>query len=316
MSEQKRPHLICVDLGGTSIKAGLFDPEDQLCDRHEVKTGAEDGPTAVLEGIAGLYSHLAGAHSIAAVGVCAPGPLDPKSGTVYTMPNLPGWEKFPLAQSIAELVRRPVTIENDANAAALGEWKYGAARGCDNALVLTIGTGIGGGFIVDGRLLRGADSLAGEPGHMSLDPNGPVAGSGMPGALESYASATAARYEARRLMKLGWESPYLHRHLDKEGLPPGDLVLKGAMEGDRVSVLAIEYIARNLGIGIASLVNLLNPALIVLGGGYSVGFEFMEPLVRHELRSRAFQRQAETARLVKAELGNDAALWGMLSLLR
>jgi glucokinase len=296
------------DLGGSALKGALVTRHGAILERRRQRT-RDSGPEAVLEDLSRLVADLCRqAGPLPPVGICVPGPLDAHRGVLFTLPNLPGWEDFPLRSVLEERLQTTVEVENDANAAAVGEWLFGAGQGVRDVIVLTVGTGIGTGVIVGNRLVRGAAGLAVEAGHMTIAPDGPPCNCGNCGCLEVFASVTAARRAMAELLAgVGSSSAEL---------PSGRSIIEGGRNGDPVCLEVLARMGRYLGIGVANLINLFNPSRVLIGGGYSVAYDlFAEPL-REEVRRRAFARQAGMAEIGVASLGNDAGLLGMVGLLQ
>ena len=314
--------IVGVDLGGTNIVVGAM-PEDgsrTIAVRSE-PTEAQRGAEGVTDRIAALIARTMGeviadehaqATDFLGVGVGAPGPLDREKGVVVVAPNL-GWSDFPLRKAISDRIRLPVTLDNDANCATVGEWWRGAARGARNAIGITIGTGIGGGVIVDGRLYHGSSDVAGEIGHTTIDPAGRYCKCGNYGCLEAYASGPAIAVRAREALERDEESA-LRRMVN------GDLtrltsatVYEAAHDGDALARELVSDTARFLGTGIANLLNTLNPDVVVITGGVTkAGERLFEPL-RAEVKRRAFRPAVAACRIVPGELEGTAGMVGAVA---
>ncbi|MBI4577066.1 MAG: ROK family protein [Planctomycetes bacterium] len=278
------------DLGGTNLRAAVVDGAGRILEAVRLPTGAEEGPEAVLGRLAGALRGLGAGRDVAAVGVGAAGPLDPETGVIHVAPNFPGWKDVPVAARLARDLGWPVHLENDANAAAYGEAWTGAGVGVRSLVMLTLGTGVGGGLILDGRLWRGHRGLAGEVGHMVVEPEGPPCGCGARGCLESLASATAI---ARRA-----------------GGASARAVYDAALGGEPRAIESLRVAGRALGIALASLVNLLNPERVVLGGRVAGALDFLLPALVAELRERALAVALDGVEVVGAALGDDAGVVG------
>jgi len=234
-----------------------------------------------------------------------PGTVNVEQGVVVKAPNLSSLDGFPLANELRIQLKRPALLENDANAAAVGEMWMGAGRGQSSIVCVTLGTGVGGGIILDSKLWRGADGAAAEIGHMCVDPFGGVAcGCGSRGCLEVYASATA-------IVRMTEEG--IPGHPDST-LPSKVLtsavIFNAGMEGDELALEAFRRMGVYLGIGIANLINLLNPQMIVIGGGVVNGWQLFEKSMRQQVAERAFPLLADRVKIVRAECGDDAGLLG------
>jgi glucokinase len=232
----------------------------------------------------------------------APGIIARDQGTVVSSPNLPGWRDVPLRRLVAEAVGMPVSLENDANAAAYGEYWRGAGRGCASMVLLTLGTGVGGGLVLGGSLWRGADGMAGEIGHITIEPGGRTCRCGNAGCLETYASATGIvdRYRELAGTEEGASAERIHSR---------------ALEGDANARQAYREAGRALGLAFATLVNLLNLERIVIGGGVLPAWELFMPPAEQELRRRAFAAPAARVSFARAALGDLAGVTGAAGLL-
>lgn len=288
-----------VDLGGTNMRMAAVDATGRILARSKEATRPEEGPQAVLRRLARAVRALLGAlpggvgadsgAAPAGVGLATPGPVDARRGVIVTTPNLPGWRDVPAAALLQAELALPVRHLRDANAALLGEAWLGAARGCRDAVLLTLGTGIGGAALVGGRLLGGRDGFAGEFGHLTVDPDGPVCGCGNRGCLEALASGTAIR---RRTGRDGRE------------------VFAAARRGEPEALAIVAGVADALGAGLAGLANAFNPERIVLGGGMVAGWDLFVPRAVAEMRRRAFAPVTAGLEVVPASLGDDAGVMG------
>lgn len=305
-----------VDLGGTKVAAGAVSEEGRLAGRTVIPTRAERPIGETLADMVELVHRVladAGlrAEDLAGIGIGAPGPLDPKAGIIHFAPNL-GWREVPICRHFEEnFPGVPIRLENDANAAALGEHSFGAGRGFSDMIYVTVSTGIGGGLILNNRLYSGATGGAGEIGHFVVERGGPPCGCGRNGCLESVASGTAIGRIARERVAAGGAGMLA-------GMEPGELdaaaVGLAARQGDP---LAIEIIGRAftyLGYGLADLVNVLNPKAIIVGGGVGALWDLMEPHIRRELNANCLEGFAEAVSLKKAELGTNVGVYGAAAL--
>ena len=270
----ERQPALTVDLGGTKIIAAVVLPDGRLISRKYCLTMADKGPKAVIDRI--LFAvNEAIAHvklktsELIDFGIAVAGILDTKRGIVTTSPNLPHWHNVPLRDILADKLGIVTHVINDANAAALGEYRFGAGKGVNNLIYLTVSTGIGGGIIINGELYAGADGCAGELGHMTIEANGPECHCGSFGCLEALASGWAVAKEAMARINHGERSSIV-------GLVDGRLenitaekVAMAARQGDRLACDIVTKAANHLGVGLANLVNIFNPELIVIGGGLS-----------------------------------------------
>jgi glucokinase len=306
-----------VDLGGTKILSLVVDQDGAVLGEDMRPTEAASGPDAVIGRIVDSMCaamERAGVPVLAAMGIAAPGPIDFERGLITAAPNLPGWRNVPVAARLGDRFGCPAVLENDANAAALGEFAFGAGRGARHLVYLTISTGIGGGLVLDGRLYRGADGAAGEVGHIPLLPDGPACGCGAHGCLEALASGTAIARRARELLLSGHATGL--RRLSGRDTVTAEQVHEAAERGDTDARAVIEDAGRYLGRGLATIVNLFNPHVIVLGGGTAkIGPMLLEP-AHEELRAHALRLPLSRVRVVSAALGDRAGALGVAALAR
>ncbi len=307
-----------VDLGGTKIYSVLTNEEGHVLGEDRRLTRAPEGPDAVIERlVASLRGALdqggAAADDIVGVGISAPGPCDPKRGVVTDAPNLPGWQDVPLAQIVSEKLGVPALMENDGAAACYGEFRFGAGRGFRHIVLLTLGTGIGGGIIIDGRLYGGASGGASELGHIVVQEDGPICNCGNRGCLEALASGPAIAKEAVAALAAG-RAPILAR-LAGEGPPAPELVLQAAQEGDAACREIIGRAGYHLGVALTGLLNCFNPEALILGGGLlGLGDLYLGPAVR-TARAGAFDQMVEDVTITQASLGRRAGALGAAALI-
>jgi glucokinase len=307
---------IGVDIGGTKVAAGVVDEAGQIVRRvrRETPPGDRDG---LLANIADAVAALRADHEVTAVGVAAAGFVDAKRGIVLLAPNLP-WRDEPLKDELERRTGLPVMVENDANAAAWGEYRFGGGRG-DDVVCVTVGTGVGGGIVLDGRLLRGFWGLAGEIGHMRVQPGGRPCGCGQRGCWEQYASGQALVREARQLAAEDRAAAGVLLGLG-DGTPEGILgpdVTTAAQRGDPVAVAAFHSVGTWLGEGLAQLAAVLDPAAFVIGGGVSeAGDVLLDPARKAYEATLTGRAYRELADIRPAELGNAAGLVGVADLAR
>jgi glucokinase len=310
--------LACgVDVGGTKIAGGVIDTDGTVLEELRVISPATDSE-AIEEAIAGLVTELRARHDIAAVGVGAAGYIDKSRAVVMFAPNI-AWRHVNLKAELEERIHLPVVVENDANAAAWGEFTYGAAHDVDDLLLVTVGTGVGGGVVLDGELYRGAFGVGAEIGHMRVVPEGILCGCGNRGCFEQYASGSALVRETRSAVRAG--SLLARDLLDRAGGDPekitGPLITEAAHEGDAFAIEQLSQLGRWLGEGIASLTAVLDPAVVVIGGGVSeAGDLLLEPVraaFAAQLTGRGHRPKLEIRR---ARLGNRAGLIGAADLAR
>ena len=305
---------LAIDLGGTETRAGLVDDEGRIIASAQAPTPATAGPDAVIAVMARLAETVRAAapgHVPVGLGVGAPGPLDSEAGIAIAPPTLAGWHDVPLARLLAEKTGLEVRIENDANAAALGEWRFGAGAGTQSMVFMTVSTGIGGGVIVDGRLLRGRRGLAGEIGHMTIAEGTERCACGALGCWEALASGTALGRDAERLAAAG-KAPAL-RLLAGTGEVTARHVGEAARAGDAAALGLLAHEAHWLGVGMVNLLHLYSPEVIVLGGGVSQLLDIMGGDIERTIRERAMSAYRDTP-FVPARLGGHAGLVGAASL--
>lgn len=304
--------VIGIDLGGTFIKAAIVSRRGRVLARLKRPTDASRGKEQIVDNIFSMirifekYPFSRG--GISAIGMGIPGVIDLSKGVICTSPNLPGWENMPIRKMLSQRIEVPFYLENDANAAALGEKWRGAAKDAQDFCLLTLGTGVGGGLVLGGKIWHGADGMAGEVGHMTIDPDGPSCSCGNRGCLEMFASAKALRRMVREARSSGRASRFFRGVKMKE--INGEVIHRAAKTGDHISREAFARMGAALGIGIASLVNLLNLEKVVLGGGLSAAWKFFVPALREEVKSRAFAVPARRVRIVRAAAGEDAGVLG------
>ena len=307
-----------VDIGGTKLLTLIADAKGTVLAEVRLPTRASADPREVLDdAVRTIESALAEAGrsraDLSAVGLAIAGPVDFKRGVVTSSPNLPEWRDVPAVTMVSAALGLPAVLENDANAAALGELHFGAARGLRHVVYLTVSTGIGGGIIIDGRLYRGASGSAGEFGHMVLDPGGPVCGCGNRGCFETLASGTAIAREGSAAAARG-ESPALARLAAEQGELTAEDIAEAAEAGDAVAAEIVARAADFFGIGLAAIVNALNPESIIIGGGVSkMGDRYLGP-AEAAMRAHAFDLPAGAVSLRQSVLGDHAAALGAVAL--
>ncbi|HEU4812506.1 MAG TPA: ROK family glucokinase [Nocardioides sp.] len=310
--------LTCgVDIGGTKIAGGVIDEDGTILEELRVESPATDAE-AIEEAVADLVKELRSRHEITAVGVGAAGYVDKTRAIVMFAPNI-AWRNVDLKSELEARVNLPVVIENDANAAAWGEFQFGAGHDVDDLLLVTVGTGVGGGVVLDGELYRGAFGAGAEIGHMRVVPDGIQCGCGNRGCFEQYASGSAMVREARAAA--GGGSPSARGMLDRAGGHvsgiTGPLITEAARDGDPFALGQLATLGRWLGEGIASLAAVLDPAVVVIGGGVSEADELLLDPVRAAFTSQLVGPGLRpTLEIRKARLGNRAGLIGAADLAR
>ena len=305
---------IGIDVGGTNIKIALVDEGGKIIYSNSVPTYAKMGYEYTVNNIKQAIRDLmketnTDSQSIDAIGFDFPGQVDYQTGVVKLAPNIPGWVNVPIAQMIEEEFHIPTRIDNDVRCAALGELKFGAGRGCKNFICMTVGTGIGSGLVIDGKILRGAANAAGELGHIKLQmQGGPLCGCGDTGCLEAFASGPAIVAMAYDYIKGGKAAKFSEMAGDGEITPY--IVAKAAEAGDTVAKRIFEVVGEYIGIGLSSVINLLNPEKVIIGGGVAESGDLLLDPIRRTVKERAMSVAGSTVEIVKAELGNSAGVIG------
>ncbi len=301
---------IVSDIGGTQLRVAAYHTTD--LSRISVKKIPTQGDGLTpTERLIHLIREVKKDHHIKAIAVAAPGYLDPQKGIVYAAPNIPGWKNLNLRQILNDNFQAPIFLGNDANMAALGEWKFGAGIHHRNLLYLTISTGIGSGVIVDNRLVLGENGLAAEFGHVTLDPDGPVCGCGHRGHLEAYASGTGISNYVRQQLSAG-----IHSRLKREDSLTSKEIFMAAQQGDPLAVEAFTRAGKYLGIGIANFLHIINPSIVILGGGVTQAGELLFTPMHQALQESIISPQyLNNLKITTAVLGDDVGLKGALALL-
>lgn len=305
-----------VDVGGTFIKAGVVDENYAILHKVSVPTGADAAYQPLVENIAHaaeLAVREAGAtmKDVASIGIGIPGLLNPRTGVVVLAPNLSGgWRDVPFLETIQKLLPVPVHVGNDANCAVVGETLTGAARGNENVVMLTLGTGVGGGIISDGKLFVGGKGLGAELGHMVLQMEGAPCGCGRNGCLEAYCSVTALIKQTRRAMELDLESA-MHAYAREAGQVDGRTAFECSKMGDKAAMFVVENYCRYLANGIGSLVTIFRPDVVLIGGGLSNQREYLMDKLNALLPRYVFAADIiGVPPILRATLGNDAGTIG------
>ncbi|NLP36719.1 MAG: ROK family protein [Firmicutes bacterium] len=309
-----------VDLGGTKIYTIIADAKGEVLSRKRLPTPpAADAESLLNALLTSITSSLAEINRstghLAAAGICVPGFFDRKQRLVLKLPNIPRVNHFPLESALSHRLGVPVLVENDANAAAVGEASRGAGKGHRNLIYITVSTGIGAGFIFNGELYRGSRGFAGEFGHMQIKPDGPLCGCGKKGCLEAVASGSAIARQANEALKSGRETKLSALAAQNGGKVTAEHVFLAAQAKDRTAQNIIEEAVYYLGLGISNLINLLNPSVVVLGGGVTnAGDLFFAPLLKI-VAKHTVEYAAQTVKITPAVLGSEAGAIGMLHLL-
>lgn len=311
----KDSYVIGIDLGGTKIYAAVVDRKGKIIGSARKKTKGELGFETVAQRIVqcgqeALQQAQVGLDEILAIGVGSPGPLDMKQGSIIETPNL-GWKDAPLKARLEAGLQKPVTVDNDGNVGILGEYAYGAGHGAQHMVGLFIGTGIGGGIIVDGQLLHGFNENAAELGHMILDPSGPKCGCGRNGCLEAFASRLAIEREIRVAQLHGVITTVFQDTENKNERIRSKRLAEAYEKNDPAVVEAIKKSASFVGYGVANLLNIFNPEVVVIGGGVveALGKAYIK-IVKEVAENNVFPVALRQVRIVAAELKDDSAVLG------
>jgi glucokinase len=300
-----------IDVGGTKVAAGLVDANGKILSHVRVpmisQSSAEDGLHAV---VAAIEEASAGSFGIAGIGICAPGPLDPTTGVILNPPNLPCWRNFPLGESVQRRYSAPVKIDNDANAAALAETRWGAARGCRNVFYATIGTGIGTGIVFEGKIYHGRTGSAGEGGHVSIDYQGPICRCGKHGCIEILASGTAIAQRARQEMAAGANSAMLDLADGDVAAFTGEIVGKAATAGDDLAIKILTDATEMLALWLSNMVDLFDPDVIVIGGGAAPLYQPFFGKLHDRISHLTVNPRADEVPILPAHYGADAGIAG------
>ena len=302
-----------IDIGGTKIAVAVADFDGRLISHGRFPTRVELGPDRIIENAVAEIERMAGEAGavLAAVGVGCGGPLDRGRGLILSPPNLPDWDEFPIVRILEKRLGVPARLDNDANAAALGEHRRGAGQGLSDLVYITISTGIGGGLIVGGRVVYGVGDGAGEVGHITILPDGPPCGCGARGCLEALCSGTSIARRARA--RMSGREPAPTTSLRVEGVT-ARAVAEAALGGDPLAREVWDETVYYLGVGVGNIVNTLAPEAVILGGGVSTaGEQLFEPL-RRQVRERVRMLPPEKIDIRQAALGGDSGIHGALIL--
>jgi glucokinase len=303
--------VFAADLGGTYLRAATVDETGKIHFQLKQNTPQAEKPDEIVQALVHAVRECekqcaAAGENIRAVSVVVPGSINAAAGIIVKAPNLPCLDGFHLTAALTAELERPAIIENDANAAAIGEMWQGAGRDRSTIVCVTLGTGVGGGIILDGKLWRGVNDSAAEIGHMCVDPFGGVACMcGSRGCLEAYASATAIVRMTREA-----RPRYPDSVLVASEELTSETIYRAGMKGDDLALEVFRRMGVYLGIGLANLINILNPEMIIIGGGVVNGWDLFAKHMNHEVAERAFPLPAEQVRIVPAECGDDAGLLG------
>ena len=313
--------ILGIDIGGTKCAALLGDSSGKVHSRKSLLTETGKGPDAILQDIIKLAKELLLEQNIASgdlqgIGISCGGPIDSKEGIVFSPPNLPGWDAVPICSMFKHAFPdTPVVLENDANATALAEWRWGAGKGTQNMLFLTMGTGVGGGLILDGKLYRGTNDLAGELGHQTILVNGPQCPCGKRGCLEALCSGPSIARLARESLQYGRGKKLLEEAGGRAVDITARHVIELAKKGDPFCITLLEEVGTYMGIGLSNLIMILNPERIVLGTiAVHAGDLLMNP-IRKAIAEYTWKRSAAVCEVVPAALGDSAQDLAALSII-
>ncbi|MCL0072775.1 ROK family protein [Dehalococcoidia bacterium] len=309
--------VIAVDVGGTSFRVALADREGRLLARGAEPTRPQEGPGSGIRRLKDAIRKTASSVSfkeVAGIAVGAAGPIDPLRGVILTPPSLPTWRDVPLKEQLEEEFQVPIWMENDADLAALGEHRFGAGRGCDRLIYITVSTGIGGGIIINGQLLSGSSVSVAEIGHMVVDPDGPVCNCGGRGHLEAVASGTAIARMAVERISQGHSSAISRLVGGHLSMVTAETVVEAAGQGDTTAQAVMQKAGISLGIAVVSLIHIFDPEVVIIGGGVSNAGELILNPIRQVITERAMPDFRNRARVVCSSLGDDSVILGAVAL--
>jgi glucokinase len=323
MTKISEPHFIGVDVGGTKVAAGLVNSTGEITHQTRTPMVATDAAAGLAAVVSAIDSVRAAANLtpevrslVSGIGICAPGPLDPRTGVVINPPNLPGWRDFPLAAEVTKRYHLPVRVDNDGNGAALAEALWGAGRGYRNVFYATIGTGIGTGIVFDGRIYHGRTGAAAEGGHVTIDYRGPRCKCGKLGCIEILASGTAIARRASEQIAAGRRSAILEQgggHLDRI---TGEMVGQAYAAGDLLAKEILQETAVFLTVWLGTIVDLLEPDVMIVGGGVAAMLQPFFEEIHNRLPSWSVNSHCQDIPLVPAHYGSDAGIAGGAALCR
>jgi glucokinase len=307
-----KPCFVGVDVGGTKVAAGLVNAEGEIASQIRVPMVSNDTAEAGLDNVLLAIDQIApgGDAAICGIGICAPGPLDPETGIVLNPPNVPCWRDFPLAAAVRDVHRVPVKLDNDANAGALAETRWGAGRGYKHVFYATVGTGIGTGIILDGKIYHGRTGSAGEGGHVSIDYRGPICRCGKPGCIEILASGTAIARRAREALGAGRASSMIQLASGNVTAITGEIVGKASDNGDPLAREILSATIEMLALWLSNMVDLFDPEIIVIGGGAAAMLHPFFDQLRERVPKLAVNPRANEVPIVQARYGADAGIAG------
>ncbi|MGB9856560.1 MAG: ROK family protein [Dictyoglomaceae bacterium] len=303
--------FLALDIGGTKIALGRFSEDGKLEEKIIFPTNVERGYKKIIEEIIENLKKLK-THDTIALGVGCGGPLDSEKGVILSPPNLPGWDNVPLKRDLEDALKIPVFLDNDANCACLGEYYFGAGKGVKNLVYITVSTGIGGGVIIDGKILHGQRDSAGEVGHQTILPDGPLCNCGNRGCLEALASGTAIAKRAEEAVLRG-EDTILKEWSKREKIS-AKMVRSAYLQGDKIAEKIWKSALEYLGIGIGNVITIVSPERVVLGGGIMNAGEEVLETVKRVVKERVKLVPIDKVEIVLAQLGEDVGIYGALAL--
>ncbi|MBT4513301.1 MAG: ROK family protein [Chloroflexi bacterium] len=308
--------IIAVDLGGTSFRVALADSAATFLNRNAEPTRASDGPRIGMQRIIETIRTTAstvGMEKIKGIAVATAGPIDPGNGVILTPPSLPSWHNVPLKQHLKEAFHIPVWVESDADMAAVGEHRFGAGQGYDRLVYFTVSTGIGGGIIIDGQLLRGSKISAAEIGHIIVDPRGPQCNCGGKGHVEAMASGTAIARMAKERISHGSASSLVELCQNDLSRLTAEMVVAAARKGDNLASEVVHEAGTSLGIAVVSLMHTPDPDIVIIGGGVSNAGDLILQPIREVIADRAMIDFRNRTKVVQSALGDDSGLYGAIA---
>jgi glucokinase len=292
-------YAIGIDLGGTNLRVGLVNRSGTILDLRKVKTGSSHGPAAVVENMARLVQEILSENQnpqICGIGIGSPGPLNRKTRRILSTANLVGFENFPLGDELESRLKTPVFLENDARAAAFGEKQYGAAKTFQNFILLTFGTGVGGGVFVNNHMMYGKSDAACELGHLCIHPGGLRCGCGLSGCMEAYVSASAIERRSVNFFDSPKKAPEIFQMFLKQ---------------DRSAQKYLKEITTDIAVGLGSLINIFDPEAIILGGGlFSSGGEPLTSMIVAETKHHCFSSSYQDLKIIPSALHGEAGILG------
>jgi glucokinase len=305
--------VLATDLGGTNLRMAAIESEGGILFQTKCSTPKTDSVSEILDiflqKIDECRSNIKIDHQLKGISFAVPGGVDYKKRMVIKAPNLPCLEGFPLADFLEEKLNLKVILENDANAAAVGESWIGASRNFQNSIMLTLGTGVGSGIIIDEKILRGVDGMAGEIGHICLEPTGNPCGCGSRGCLEQYTSATAVTRQTNEL-----KNQFPNSILNENSCFTSADVYQAGKAGDELALEVFRRVGYYLGVALSGLINTLNPEVIVIGGGVALGWDLFISHAQKEINAHAHRVSVERVKILPAKLGDDAGILGAAKL--